>query len=211
MLKSLQGVLVGFAAIAGCERAEAPPGAGASAAVAVGASAPVGRASAEPEAVCPAGKWYYDYADHFLETLAGNSPGARVVSERGSFICTISGTDHGSYLCRTSAGGVENVIEAPSGPAPLLVTVKMNGSSSVDFVSEGPGRWLTTRADNTALHTEIKATLGGRDFPVPAFNSFPGMARAGTVLEYRCEGDKLLIKPIVEGAVTDYARMKRVR
>lgn len=174
------------------------------------ASAAAAVAPAPAAAGCPAGKWLYDYGDQFLETLARNSPGARVVSERGSYTCTINGTERGSYTCETSEGGVENVIEAPTGPVPLKVTVKMAGRSSVDFEPAGPGRWRTTRADTGGLRVETKATIGGRDMPMPAFDAFPGMDRAGTILEYRCEGDTLKIKPVVDNVVTDFATLKRV-
>ncbi len=214
MFRVLLAAALGLTAMVGCRRSETATDLvpSASATTLIGA-APVAsnQTPPAPDAICPEGKWSYDYADHFLETLARNSPGARVASKRGGFICTIAGTERGSYICQTSAGGVENVIEAPSGAAPLRVTVKMNGSSNVDFESAGPGRWRTTRADNTTLHTEISATVAGREAPMPAFNAFPGMHRAGTILEYRCEGDTLKIKPIVEGAVTDYATMKRVQ
>jgi hypothetical protein len=160
---------------------------------------------------CPAGKWEYDYSDQFLETLTRNSPGARVVSERGKVICTITAAERGSYNCETSEGGVENVIEAPTGPMPMKVTVRLNGKTSVDVESAGPNKWRTTRADMSNLRVETKASIGGRDMPMPAFNAFPGMDRAGTILEYRCEGDSTLkLKPIVEGMASDYATLKRV-
>ncbi len=214
MFRVLLAAVLALPAAAGCHRSETATDLAPSASAATligGALVPSARAPAAPAAICPAGKWSYDHADHFLATIARNTPGARVVSERGAFVCTIAGTERGSYICQTSAGGVENVIEAPSGPEPLRVTVKMNGSSNVDFESAGQGRWRTTRADNTTLRTEIRATVGGREVPMPAFNAFPGMDRAGALLEYHCEGDTLKIKPIVEGAVTDYATMKRVQ
>src|SRR5687768_3339090 len=68
---------------------------------------------------CPEGRWEYDYSDQFLEALIRTSPGARVVSERGSFVCTFKGSASGSVVCETSAGGVENVFEAPAGGMPL--------------------------------------------------------------------------------------------
>jgi hypothetical protein len=45
---------------------------------------------------------------------------------------------------------------------------------------------------------------------MPAFNALPGMDRAGTIFEYRCEGDVFKLKPIVAGVTTDYITMKRV-
>jgi hypothetical protein len=205
--------LVSIAALAACDRSEsasAPASAGATAAAAPAAPAPSGASAAAPAASCPTGKWEYDYADMFLETLARNSSGARVVSERGKYICTFNGNERGSYVCETSEGGVENVFEAPTAGTALRITLKMNGRSSAEYEPAGPGRWKTTRADMSGLRVETKATLGGRDMPVPATNAFSGMDRPGTLFEYRCEGDVFKLKPIVEGMATDFITMKRV-
>ncbi|WP_437587505.1 hypothetical protein [Sorangium sp. So ce1000] len=205
--------LVSMAALAACNRSEstnAAPSASATAATAPAAPAPGGAAAVAPAGSCPAGKWEYDYADQFLETLARNSSGARVVSERGKYICTFNGNERGSYVCETSEGGVENVFEAPTAGMALKITIKMNGRSSADYEPAGPGRWKTTRADMSGLRVETKATLAGRDMPVPATNAFSGMDRPGTIFEVRCEGDVLKLKPIVEGMTTDFITMKRV-
>ncbi|WP_437741159.1 hypothetical protein WMF39_36705 [Sorangium sp. So ce1504] len=82
--------------------------------------------------------------------------------------------------------------------------------ASAEYEPAGPGRWKTTRADMSGLRVETKATLGGRDMPVPATNAFSGMDRPGTLFEYRCEGDVFKLKPIVEGMATDFITMKRV-
>lgn len=168
--------VVSVLSLAACrsESREAAPAsassASASSASALGATTATPAPSAAPAASCPAGKWEYDYADQFLETLARNSSGARVISEKGKYICTFSGTERGSYVCETSEGGVENVFEAPTAGMTMQMTVKMNGRSSAEFESAGPGRWRTTRADMSGLRVETKATLGGRDMPMPAFN-----------------------------------------
>ncbi|HVJ18885.1 MAG TPA: hypothetical protein VM686_25870 [Polyangiaceae bacterium] len=208
-------LLAVVSSLAACRRSEptADSAPSATAAVTVAAATAAVPSAAAPSAAagsCPAGKWEYDYADQFLETIARNSPGARVVSERGKYVCTISGSERGSYVCQTSEGGVENAFEVPTGPATLKVTIKMNGTSRAEFESAGPGRWRTTSADMSGLRVETKTTLAGRDMPMPAFNAFPGMDRAGAILEYQCEGETLKIKPIVEGAVTDFVHMKRV-
>ena len=211
MIRSLLIPVVALASassLSACRRSEtgASPTGSASA-----GSAPLTAASTPSAATgsCPAGKWEYDYADQFLETLSRNTPGLRVVSERGQFICTITGNERGSFTCAASEGGVENVFEAPTAGMAMKVTVKMNGSSSADFEPAGPGKWKTTRADMSGLRVETKATLAGRDLPIPAFNAFPGMDRPGTILEYRCEGNQLKLKPIVEGVTTDFLTMKR--
>ena len=202
-------------ALASCKRSEtgAAPAAGASAGnaalgAAPGVSAPTVEASAKS---CPAGKWEYDYKDQFLETLARNSSGARVVSERGKYICTITGNERGSYVCAASEGGVENVFEAKTAGLPMKVTVTMKGSSSADFEPAGPGQWKTTRVDMSGFQMATKASLAGREIPMPASNAFQGMDRAGTVFEYRCEGDVFKLKPIVAGVTTEFITMKRVQ
>ncbi|WP_437710642.1 hypothetical protein WMF45_37340 [Sorangium sp. So ce448] len=202
--------LVSIAALAACDRSEPASAPASAGATATAAPAPSGASAAAPAASCPTGKWEYDYADMFLETLARSSSGARVVSERGKYICTFNGNERGSYVCETSEGGVENVFEAPTAGTALRITLKMNGRSSADYEPAGPGRWKTTRADMSGLRVETKATLGGRDMPVPATNAFSGMDRPGTLFEYRCEGDVFKLKPIVEGMATDFITMKRV-
>ena len=159
---------------------------------------------------CPTGKWKYDYEDQFLETLSKNSPGARVVSEKGDYTCTITGNERGSYVCTASEGGVENVFEAKMGGMAMKVTVTMDGTSSADFESAGPGKWKITRVDMSGFRTTTKATVAGREMPMPAVNAFQGMDRPGTIFEYRCEGDVFKMKPIVEGVTTDFITMKRV-
>jgi hypothetical protein len=62
----------------------------------------------------------------------------------------------------------------------------------------------------SGLRVETKATLAGREIPIPGFNAFPGMDRPGTILEYRCEGNLFKLKPIVEGVTSDFLTMKRV-
>ena len=133
-----------------------------------------------------------------------------MVSERGKYICTISGNERGTYSCETSEGGVENVFEAPTAGMALNITIKMNGRSTAEFEPAGPGRWKTTRADMSGLRIETKANLAGREIPAPPTNAFSGMDRPGTIFEYRCEGDVLKLKPVVEGVTTDFITMKRV-
>jgi hypothetical protein len=197
-------LVVSGPALTFCKRPEAGP------APAASASPENAEAIAAPGS-CPAGKWEYDYKDQFLETLARNSSGAKVVSERGKYICTVTGNERGSYVCAASEGGVENVFEAPTAGMALKVTVTMKGSSSADFEPAGPGKWKTTRVDMSGFHMETKATLAGREMPMPAVNAFQGMDRAGTVFEYRCEGDVFKLKPIVQGVTTDFITMKRVQ
>jgi hypothetical protein len=199
-------VVVSTSTLASCRRPEtgAAPAGSASAAAAPGAATSVASKS------CPAGKWKYDYKDQFLETLSRNTSGARVVSEKGEYVCTINGNERGSYVCAASEGGVENVFEAPMGAMAMKVTVKMKGSSSADFEPAGPGKWKTTRVDMSGLQMESKATIAGREVPMPGASAFPGMDRPGTVLEYRCEGDVLKLKPVVAGVTTDFITMKRV-
>jgi hypothetical protein len=197
-------VLLSASTLASCRRSETGAAPDASTPT---ATAPVAAAAA---GTCPAGKWKYDYTDQFLESLARNSAGARVVSERGEYVCTVTGNERGSYTCVASEGGVENVFEAPMGGMTMKVTVKMNGSSSADFEPAGPGKWKTTRVDMSAFRMETKASLAGREMPMPAANAFPGMDRPGTILEYRCEGDVLKLKPIVDAMAIDFVTLKRV-
>jgi hypothetical protein len=172
-------VMVSASTLASCRRSET------GAAPSASAAAPAGSAPLAAARGCPAGRWKYDYKDQFLETLTKNSSGARVVSERGEYVCTITGNERGSYACAASEGGVENVFEAPMGGMAMKVTVKMSGSSSADFEPAGPGKWKTTRVDMSGFRMETKATLAGREMPMPAFNALPGMDRAGTIFEYR--------------------------
>jgi hypothetical protein len=196
-----------------CDRSEAagdPTQTSAStAAIVASGSIPAALAPSVEGATCPEGRWEYDYSDRFLESLA-NSANSRVVRERGKFICTISGRQRGSYVCEVTEGGVENVFEANTGGPTMTVTIRMNGRSKVDFEPAGPNRWRTTQSELSTLEIKASATVAGRTMPMPAMNLFPGFDRAGTILEYRCEGETLRLKPEVEGLNTDWAVLKRI-
>jgi hypothetical protein len=200
-------VFTGCCLLAACNRSDAAPSGGAPSA------SPAQQAPATaPSQTCPIGRWEYDYADQFLESLTRNMPGAEVVREKGKFICTISGTERGSYVCEVTEGGVENVFEARTAAGLMQITMTIRGRSKVDFEPAGPNRWRTTQSDMRGLDMQTTATLGGRSLPMPAAQSLiPGFDRAGTILEYQCAGETLRLKPQIEGVTTDWANLKRVR
>lgn len=222
--------VVGALFTLGCEREERSPsassaasatGSGASArasaapAPAAGAAAPAAGAAASPAAAggsCPEGRWEYDYGGHFLESLAQNSPGARVVEKHGHFVCTITGRERGRYECTTSAGGVKNVFEVNAGALPMRVTVELKGTTKATFESAGPNKWKTTSADLDGLQVTTKATLGGREVPMPGQESMAmlGLDQPGTVLDWKCDGGVLQLKPLVEGIQTGGMTMRPI-
>jgi len=195
-----------------CSRSDESPGTGTTPGTSSGAASAAAvptAAAPTPSGPCPEGRWKYDYKDRFLETLA-HSGQSRVVSERGEFTCTITGRERGSYVCETSAGGVENVFEAATAGGPMVVSIKLNGRSKTDFESAGPNRWRSTQADLGGLTMQASATIAGRTLPMPAFNLLPGLDRPGTVLDYQCDGDTLKLKPQIEGTPTEWLHLKRV-
>jgi hypothetical protein len=64
-------------------------------------------------------------------------------------------------------------------------------------------RWRRARAG-------IRITIGGNTVPVPALDLLPGWDKAGTIIDYVCEGDTLKLKPQVAGLKNDWQHLKRV-
>jgi hypothetical protein len=52
--------------------------------------------------------------------------------------------------------------------------------------------------------------VGGQTIAVPPFQMFPGLDKAGTVIDTLCEGNTLKLKPQVSGITTDRQHLKRV-
>jgi hypothetical protein len=209
------------AALAACDAKEASPSAsgasaeapGASASPAAAATEPASAAAAAPAAAgtCPEGRWEYDYSDQALESMAANTPGLRVVKEKGTITCTFRGREQATVTCEASEGGVENVMEATIGGAgKMTVAVTITGKATTEFEKAGPTRLKTTKSDLGSLKVQASATIGGNTVPVPALDLLPGWDKAGTIIDYVCEGDTLKLKPQVAGLKNDWQHLKRV-
>lgn len=215
-IASLHRVLAAglFLLLPGCED-EPTPGGGSTGqsetpSAAGGSPQAAAPAAAAATGECPVGKWEYDYSDRFLESLLKNSPGMKVTKKSGRVLCTITGKEKGSYDC-TAQDGVQTVLTAElSGGLQMEVSVGVKGNSHVDFVAAGPGKWKTTRADMSGLQIDGVTKLNGKEIPLPDLELFPGLNRAGTEFEWRCEGSKLKWRPQVAGLDADWATMTRV-
>lgn len=161
---------------------------------------------------CPAGTWEYDYSDQFLESMTKTATqNIEVVKETGKVVCTITGRDKGSYDCKASEGGVENVLRAQMGNAKMEISVKIDGSSKVTYESAGPNKWRTTGGDFDNLKASATAKVGDRAVPMPAFQLFRGWNEKGSVLEYQCKDGMLLLKPEAAKSGSEWLHLKPLK
>lgn len=158
----------------------------------------------QAQRTCPAGRWHYDYSDQALEVMTKNVANAKIIKEEQEFTCEISAGEEGVIACDTGKTPVHNVVETQQAGMPMTVSVQLEGKGSTRFRRLDNRRLEVTGSNTEDMKLEASVTLAGKSIPFPAEQMVSIFGEEKSVLSYKCEDDKLFIKPEIDNTKTTW-------